>query len=108
MDRMAASRKPESQKIGLRHPHQYIHSCMANRFAVDHDDGFALVRFGLINSSDLLIDQIACVFTEHTLKAQEENLVQFSDKIGLPKKRIPIWNPPIKGYAAENPLTLPV
>jgi hypothetical protein len=30
------------------------------------------------------------------LEAQKENLVQYSDQVGLPKKQIPKWVPPIR------------
>jgi hypothetical protein len=67
---------------------------MANRFALDCEEGFRVVYFGLVNRANLLLDSLTCIFPEYTLKRQRENLVQYSDQIGLPKEKIPKWDPP--------------
>lgn len=87
-------KKPATTPVALRYPPQYILSYMANRYAIEREEGFILVHFGLLNRSSLLLNRLTCVFTEHTLKLQRENLVQYSDKIGMPKKKIPAWIPP--------------
>jgi hypothetical protein len=100
------SEKPATS-VSLRHPQQYIFSCMANRYAIEPDDGFTLAHFGMVNRSGLLIDQLTCAFPEHTLKSQKENLVQYSDKVGLPKKEIPIWRPPVRD-CSDKEMNIPV
>ncbi len=67
---------------------------MANRFAIKRDDGFVLCHFGLINRSGVLIDRFACVLADSTLENLKENLLQYSDMVGLSKVAIPDWDPP--------------
>jgi hypothetical protein len=91
--------------VELNYPAQYIFSCMANRFALQREDGFILAQFGLVGKSGLLIDQYACIFPDHTLKAQRENLVQYSDKLGPQKKEPVAWTPQAR---APSEMTIPV
>jgi hypothetical protein len=94
---MAASKKPAKPPVvGLRHPTQYVYSCMANRFAIDREDGFVLAHFGLVNHGNLLVDRLTVVFSNNTLEALKENLVKYSDEVGLPKKDITKWIPPVR------------
>jgi hypothetical protein len=103
------AKKQTTQTVNLRHPLQYIHSCTANRFAIEHEEGFALAYFGLVNRSGLLLDRFTCLFPDYTLQTLKENLVQFSEKVGLPKKKIPAWNPPpIQSQTFSDLSTLPV
>jgi hypothetical protein len=88
-------KKPTTQSVNLGHPAQYFHSCMANRFAIQREEGFLLAHFGLVSGSSLLLDRLTCLFPDHTLNALKENLVQYSEKVGLPKKTIPSWVPPV-------------
>ena len=81
---------------------------MANRFAVDHEDGFILADFGLLNRGGRLLNRFTCVLPQYTLEKLKENLVQFSDKVGLPKKEIPHWNPPLRETKDLDSITLPV
>jgi hypothetical protein len=55
---------------------------MANRFAIDRQDGFTLIQFGLVSKTGLLLDRLTCVFPDPMLETQRENLVQYSDGIG--------------------------
>jgi hypothetical protein len=101
------AKKPQKQEpVGLHYPAQYYYSCVANRYAVERDDGFTIVHFGLVNRLGLLIDRMSCIFPQHTLDVQKENLVQYSDDAGLPKKKVPAWVPPVRGLDAE--ITYPV
>jgi len=79
---------------------------MANRFAIEREEGFTVVHFGLVNRAGSLLDRFSCVFPEHTLKSQRENLVQYSDKIGPTKKKIPSWAAPAR--KSEETTLLPV
>jgi hypothetical protein len=79
---------------------------MANRFALEREEGFVLAHFGLVNRKGLLLDRLTCIFPEYILRSQKENLVQYSDKIGLPKKDLPRWKPP--ALEESNISTLPV
>lgn len=65
-----------------------------------------MAHFGLVNRSGLLLDRLTFIFPEYTLRSQRENLVQYSDKIGLAKKEIPTWIPPVRG--ADDSFTIPV
>ena len=87
-------KKKTAPSVGLRYPPAYIRSCMANRFKLETEEGFTVAHFGLVNRSGRLLDRFSCVFPEHTLTTQRENLVQYSDKIGIPKNAIPQWEPP--------------
>jgi hypothetical protein len=103
--RMAASKKPAKPPVvGLRHPVQYVLSFLANRFAVAREDGFVLAHFGLVTKADVLIDRFTVVITDNTLKTLKENLVKYSDEVGLPKKEIPKWLPPAR--KAEESISL--
>ena len=102
---MAASKKAAKPPVvSLRHPIQYVYSCMANRFAIDREDGFALVHFGLVNRANVLIDRFAVIFTNNTLDSLKENLVKYSDQVGLPKKEIPKWVPPLRKAEDDSSL----
>jgi len=104
---MAASKKAAKPPVvSLRHPLQYVYSCMANRFAIDREDGFALAHFGLVNRNNVLIDRFTVIFTNFTLGALKENLVKYSDQVGPPKKEIPQWEPPVR--KAEDVAYIPV
>ena len=81
-------------KVLLTYPAGYFFSFMANRYALTREDGFTLVHFGLLNRGNDLLDHFSCMIPEHTLNAQKENLVQYSDSIGLPKSNPPPWAPP--------------
>ena len=100
------AKKTTKSSVGLGYPPQYILSFMANRYAIEREDGFTVAHFGLVNRSNLLLDRFTCIFSEHTLKSQRENLVQYSDKVGLPKKKTPTWVPPFK--EAEAAVAVPV
>ncbi len=99
-------KKPTTQTVNLRHPAQYYHSLTANRFVLEREEGFVLASFGLVNRSGLLLDRFTCIFPDYTLQSLKENLVQFSEQIGLPKKNIPVWNPP--PFQNTDLSTLPV
>lgn len=77
----------------LRYPSAYVVSLMANRYALEREEGFTLAHFGLLGRSGLLLDAFSCVFPAHSLENQKENLVQYSETIRLPKTKIPTWNP---------------
>ena len=99
-------KKSTKTPVLLQHPQQYVHSCMANRLLIEREEGFTLVHFGLVDRSGRLLDRLSCILPEFTLESQKENLVQYSDKIGLPKKKSPSWTPPFEG--ADKFWTLPV
>lgn len=80
---------------------------MANRFKLEREEGFTVAHFGLINGGGALIDRFICIFPEHTLKTQKENLAQYSDKVGLSKSAPPKWTPPPR-TVSESSLTIPV
>jgi hypothetical protein len=103
---MTATQNPPTP-VNLRHPLQYVFSFMANRYALEPDDGFTLAHFGLVNRSGLLIDQLSCALPEHTLQSQKENLVQYSDSLGLPKNEIPSWRPSVRDYTKKE-MNIPV
>jgi hypothetical protein len=79
---------------------------MANRFAIDHGEGFTVAYFGLVNKSGFLLDRLTCLFPEYTLQSLKENLVQYSDKAGPPQKQTPAWTPPT--FQSSDLSTLPV
>jgi len=87
-------KKRQTKPIPVQFPHAYISSMMANRFAIQRDDGFVLVHFGLVNREDKLIDSASCVFSDFTLAALRENLLQYSEKLPPVKVPIPAWKPP--------------
>ena len=91
--------------MSLRHPQQYYHSCMANRLSIERDEGFVVAHFGLLSRAGVLLDRLSCVFPHYILEAQKGNLVEYSDKIGTPKKKAPAWTPP---PWTEDKGTLPV
>jgi len=103
-------KKQPKGTVSLAHPLQYaLFSCMANRFALEREDGFTVAHFGLVNSSGTLLDSFICILPEHTLKSLKENLVQYSDKIGLPKKKMPAWTSrPMIAAPGPDRLTIPV
>ena len=101
------SKSVEPVTISLRYPPAYIFSFMANRYALEPDKGFTVVHFGLLNVSGLLIDQLTCVLPEHTLKAQQKNLVQYSDSIGRPQNPIPPWHPSARDFTKRE-MNIPV
>ena len=89
-------KKPYKHSVQLAHPNTYICSSFMNRFAIVREEGFALAHFGLVNGAGELLENLVFTFPESSLKALKENLVQYSDKIGLPQKPIPNWKPPAK------------
>lgn len=99
-------KKPPTTSVELRYPTLYIQSCMVNRYELIREDGFTLAHFGLVSRKGLLLDRFSCVFPEHTLQLQKENLVQYSDNVGLPKNTIPPWNAPAR--VVEDDCKLPV
>lgn len=103
---MAASKKSGKQTFNLRHPQQYHYSCMANRFAIQREDGFVLAHFGLVGKSDLLLDRLTCLFPDSTIESQKENLVKYSEGVGTAKKKIPDWIPPV--WMNKDLISLPV
>ena len=95
--------------VGLQYPAQYVVSMMANRYSIMREDGFIIVNFGLLGESGSLIDRTTCVLPQDTLEKQKENLVQYSEALGQPKKKIPSWNP--VGYRSgelKDALGMPV
>jgi len=100
-----AKKQSDTTPVSLRYPPQYIHSCLANRYALEREANFILAHFGLVSKTDRVLARLTCVFSSHTLQLQRENLVQYSDKIGLPKSTVPEWSPPVQ----EDPdVLLPV
>jgi len=79
---------------------------MANRFAIQREDGFLLARFGLLSKKEVLLDSLTCLFTNSSLLSLKENLVRYSESIGEAKERIPVWNPP--PWTDSNSRMLPV
>jgi len=104
--RMSASKKQTKLNVNLRHPQVYHYSCMANRFAIQREDGFLLAHFGLVSKKDVLLDRLTCLFPESTLSSLKENLVAYSEGIGLPKSKIPAW--PAPTWIESNFKILPV
>lgn len=103
---MAAPKKQTKQNVTLCHPQQYYYSCMANRFAIQREDGFLLVHFGLVSKKDVLLDRLTCLFPESTLISLKENLVRYSENIGTPKKEVPAWVAP--AWVEADTKSLPV
>lgn len=95
-------KKPTKVEVTLQHPAQYaLFSCMANRYFIQREDGFAVAHFGLADSNNKLIDYFRCVLPAHSLEAQKENIVQYSEKIGLPKVEMPKWTLPEREPRAD-------
>lgn len=96
-------------EVTLKHPEHYAFvSCMVNRYFFQREDGFMIAHFGLVNSKGELIDYFRCVLPEHTLEAQKENLVQYSERVGSPKEKCPAWDLPAPDSRLANVLTVPV
>ena len=93
-DYFIMAKKALPPTVHLRYPMQYVFSGMANRFKLIREEGFTIAHFGLVGEASRLLDKISCVIPADTLITQKENLVQYSDKIGLPKKKPLPWNPP--------------
>ncbi|HZQ46075.1 MAG TPA: hypothetical protein VFC07_03610 [Verrucomicrobiae bacterium] len=91
--------KPQQVSVSLRHPGAYIASYMVNRFHLARNSGFTLAQFGLVDDSGKLLEMVGCILTDATLLDLRENLVGYSAKVGLPKKKAPVWNPPIEEYS---------
>jgi hypothetical protein len=96
-----APAKKKLKPVSVTLPVQYFASFMVNRFAIERDDGFTIVHFGLISKSGTLLDRYSAVFQESMLEGQKENLVQYSDKLGAVKTTIPEWTPPRKELDAS-------
>ena len=92
--------------VQLRHPHAYISSCMVNRFFLVREEGFLIAHFGLVNGVGEQLDHFACTLPEHSLKDLKENLVQYSELIGLPKSGCPKWSP--KTISKESDQMTPI
>ena len=88
--------KTEKSQIQIKQPAQYVFSHMVNRFTLKREKGFVIAYFGLLDGNDVLIDSFSCIIPKSTLESNKENLVEFSEKIGPPKNKIPSWNPPKK------------
>jgi hypothetical protein len=89
------SKKPAKTPVTLLHPQTYVFSHLANRISIERDADFTLAHFGLLSRTGLLLDRFSCVLPDYVLRGLKENLVQYSDKIGLPKFQSPAWTPPI-------------
>lgn len=98
-------KEPTLQSVSLRHPAAYVFSCMANRFALEKEEGFTVAHFGLVSRKEALLDRFDCVFPDHMLTSQKDNLVQFSEKLGSSQKTIPTWDPPLR---RDSEMTMPV
>jgi len=68
-----------------------------NRLRVDRDEGFCLVQFGLVVASDL-VDSFSCVFTDETLKHNEQSLIDYVKKLGTTEADEISW----KGVTASR------
>jgi hypothetical protein len=90
-------KKAPTQTFNLHHPGVYTNTCMANRYAVDHEKGFTVADFGLLNRAGVLIDRFTFIIPDYTLEMQKESLVPYSDKIGPAKKAPPSWTAPSVG-----------
>jgi hypothetical protein len=88
------AKKRQTKPLQVLLPVQYYHSLMANRFAIQREDGFILSHFGLVDRSNTLMHHFVCVFPNFTLESQKENLLQYSDKIGDAKTTVPSWKAP--------------
>jgi hypothetical protein len=87
------AKKPEKSQIQIKQPAQYFFSHMVNRFILNREKGFLIAYFGLVDSNDEIIDSFSCIIPQSTLDSNKENLVEFSEKIGAPKSKVPAWNP---------------
>jgi hypothetical protein len=108
MKRQPTAKKETSTAVALRHPVQFPFSLMANRFALEREEHYVVAHFGLVTSGGLLLDQFRCILPEHTLKSQRENLVQYSDTIGVAKRVIPAWKTPAPVPPEKREFTIPV
>ena len=104
------AKKPTKVQVKLQHPQHYaLFSLMANRYFLQLEDGFTVAHFGLLDSKNVLLDYFHCILPDHSLDAQKENLVQYSEQVGLAKKKIPAWTPPASSETTgTNQLTVPV
>lgn len=94
---MAKGESKQQKQVNLKYPQQYILSLAANRFLVERQDDFTLAHFGFVVQNDEreeLADAFSCVFTSVTLENLKENIVQYSDGIGLPKVPPKKWKRP--------------
>jgi hypothetical protein len=103
-----AAKKQDRMEVAMRHPLQFPFSMMANRFALERDDGFILAHFGLVSKDGFLLDQFKCILPYSALKQQKENLVQYSDAIGLPQKELVAWKVPAQVAPEKREFTIPV
>jgi hypothetical protein len=76
--------------------------------AVKRHDDFLVAHFGLIVEKSTLIDRFTCIFSGNTLETLKDNLVQYSDEIGVPKGKITPWNPSIPAWSETTHLSFPV
>ena len=86
-------KKSSKPSVGLRHPSTYVYSLMANRYSIQREEGFVLACFGLVSKKGVPLESFTCIFSDDTLKRLKENILQYSDVIGLPKGKKPDWTP---------------
>lgn len=95
MNPPAQSPPPPQSQVILGHPHVYVSTYMVNRFCLLKNTGFIAGHFGLIDDSGKLLDKYACLFPDSVLKDLRENLVTYSAKVGITKKKSPPWTPKV-------------
>lgn len=62
-----------------------------NRFRVERENGFAIVSFGLLSKSGLLIDTYCCTFTDQALDNNKRSLLEYYGTGAEPQTPVPPW-----------------
>ena len=93
----------KEMRIEIRLPKSgYPKTMFFNRFSVEREDGFCLVRFGLVSKAGLLVDEFSCVLPQQTLEQGQKSLLEYLDKVGQPKdKAPPAWQGALRGQRAD-------
>jgi len=93
----------KESRIEIRLPKSgYPRTMFFNRYGVDREDGFCLVRFGLVSKAGLLIDEYACILPQQTLESNKTSLLEYLGRIGNPKEEPPpAWQGHLPGKRAH-------
>ncbi len=69
-------------------------SMLFNRFAVEREDGFVLIHFGLVSKQNAQVDSYSAAISELELLNQKKTTMDYLGRQGTLGEEPPSWQPP--------------
>src|SRR6267142_3301298 len=98
---------PEKASLGIALPTAGFRRFMFfNRFAVEREEGFVHVHFGLITKASSLADAYSTAISELELSMMRPEMMSFLGSSGPLLEAPPPWQPPAIGTEVANHMVM--